>query len=190
MSRTFECLKDEQPSGLSHPRVRVVHGDITELAVDGFVYYASPDLRLGSGLGGMIAKRGGGGIQRELQALAPVNVGEAVLTGAGKLRSTFIIHAVGPTFHEEALDEKLKKTLESALSLAEDMKARTLAFPPMGTGFYGVPVEVSASIMAASFKELIRRAEHLEELIVCVGDAWQVPPFEAALSTCLEEQPR
>ncbi len=155
--------------------------------MDGFVFYATPDLRLGSGIGGVISKRGGGAIQRELQGMAPIEVGEAVSTSAGKLKAAFIIHAVGPAFHEEALDEKLERTVKNALVLAEELGARSLAFPPMGTGFYGVPTDVSASVMAGTFREFVTRAEHLEELIVCVGDSWQIPPFEAAMSSCRQD---
>ena len=70
--------------------IRLLRGDITELEVGAFVYYAQHDLNLGSGFGGAIGTRGGASIQKELKSMAesgPIPTGEAVITGAGKFGS-------------------------------------------------------------------------------------------------------
>ncbi|MCJ7628527.1 MAG: macro domain-containing protein, partial [Longimicrobiales bacterium] len=100
--------------------VRLVKGDITELEVDGFVFYAQPNLALGSGFGGMITIRGGAAIQKELDQLAPVAELEAVVSGAGKLTAEFIVHAVGPRFREDDIEPKLHTTMENCLRRAEE----------------------------------------------------------------------
>ena len=76
--------------------IGVLKEDITLLEVQAFVFYASHDLKLGSGFGTAISMRGGSSIQEELDALAPVETTQVVITGAGKLPSDFILHAVGP----------------------------------------------------------------------------------------------
>ena len=89
--------------------VRVTSGDITELDVDGFVFYATPDLKLGTGVGNAVSLRGGQKILEELNQIGEKAVGEAVATGAGKLKADCIIHAVGPGFQEEDTPEKLRR---------------------------------------------------------------------------------
>jgi len=71
-------------------------GDITDMEVEAFVYYARNDLKLGAGYGNAIAVRGGPSIQKELDEIGELEVGEAAVTDAGNMKSQYIIHAVGP----------------------------------------------------------------------------------------------
>ena len=116
-------------------RVRLIRGDITELDVDAFVFYAQPDLALGSGFGTAISVRGGPSIQKELDELGPVETGQAVVTGAGKLKADFIVHAVGPRFQEEDTEGKLRTTVLNSLKAAEEKGVKRIALPAMGAGF-------------------------------------------------------
>jgi O-acetyl-ADP-ribose deacetylase (regulator of RNase III) len=172
---------------MSDPQVKfgdtVVHlmrGDITELEVDAFVFYAQPDLALGSGFGGMIAVRGGASVQKELDELAPVDHLEAVVSDAGKLTAEYIIHAVGPKFREDDTESKLRTTMENALKRAEEKGIKTLAFPAMGAGYYGVPAPVSARAMLAALQSHLSGQTGLEDVKICVLDAPQFKAFEAA----------
>ena len=165
--------------------VRLVRGDITELEVDAFVFYAQPDLALGSGFGGAIAVRGGASVQKELNSLAEAGLiptGEAVVTGSGNLRSKYVIHAVGPRFKETRTEEKLHATMLSCLRRAAEIGARSLAFPLMGSGYYGIPAAVSARVMLQALEDHLDLAPRLEEITVCVFDTSQVLAFEAALA--------
>ena len=96
--------------------LRLVRNDITEVDVDAFVFYAQPNLALGSGFGTAISVRGGPDIQKELEALGPVKTTDVVVSGAGELRAEKIIHAVGPRFQEDDLPAKLATTLRNCLS--------------------------------------------------------------------------
>ncbi|MFO8174278.1 MAG: macro domain-containing protein [Gemmatimonadota bacterium] len=159
--------------------------DITELEVDGFVYYAQPDLALGSGFGGAIAVRGGASIQKELDERVgdgPVRTGEAVVSGAGKLAAKFIIHAVGPRFREEGIRGKLLETVQSSLFRAEEKGMRTLAFPLMGAGYYGIPPEVSAEVMLEGLRHHLEGGSGLEEVHICVFDSSQFNAVQAAFA--------
>ncbi len=162
--------------------IRVMKGNVTDLEVDAFVYYATEDLKLGSGYGTAISVRGGPSIQEELEKLAPLNVGEAVVSGAGEMKAGHIIHSVGPKFQEPDEEMKLRKTMISTLNLATEKDFKRLAFPPMGTGFYGVPVEVCARVMIETIREqLTDGPSSVEEIIICVPDNRELAPFAKAL---------
>jgi O-acetyl-ADP-ribose deacetylase (regulator of RNase III) len=162
--------------------VRLVRGDITELEVDAFVFYATDDLALGSGFGGMIGMRGGASIQKELDDLKPLPALQVVFSGAGKLKAEFILHANGPKFREDDIEEKLATTMVNCLEAAKEKGIKTLAFPAMGAGYYGVPAPVSAKVMLEALRESLRSGSSLSEVTICVLDGPQFKAFEAAFS--------
>ena len=162
--------------------VKIVREDVTDLEVDAIVYYATSDLVLGSGWGTAIAVRGGPSIQEELKGRAPVNTGDAVISGAGEMKAKNIIHAVGPKFQEEDEEAKLRKTMVSALKCAEEKGVATLAFPPMGTGFYGIPLDLSARVMFETIKDHLTNGQSsLKQVCICLTDSREFPPFEAEM---------
>jgi O-acetyl-ADP-ribose deacetylase (regulator of RNase III) len=163
--------------------LRLIRGDITELDVDGFVFYAQPDLALGSGFGGAISVRGGPSIQKELDELGPVETGGVVVTEAGKLQAGFIVHAVGPRFNEDDTEGKLRTTVLNSLKAAEEKGAKRIAFPPMGTGFYAVPLDICARVMIETINAYLEGETGIEEVVICVVDQRELTPFEAQLAS-------
>ena len=138
----------------------VIHlekSDLILMDIEAIVYYAQHDLVLGSGFGNSITVRGGGAIQEELKTYGTISTGDAVITSAGELKSNYIIHAVGPRFRESDIEEKLITTMRNVLRIAEENKIREIGFPPMGTGFYGIPLELSARVMYKVISELEER---------------------------------
>ena len=162
--------------------IRVIRADITTMAVEGIVYYASPDLQLGTGFGSMISRRGGGAIQNELNAFPLQQVGNAVITTAGKLKADYVIHAVGPAFKEADIKSKLKRTVENALRLAEEKGLSTVAFPAMGTGFHGIPTTLSAETRKEAIADFLKRDSCINEIVICVNDPWVAEPYCSALA--------
>ena len=114
--------------------------------------------------------------------MAPVADLEAVVSGAGKLPAEYIIHAVGPRFREDDIEPKLHTTMENCLLRAEEKGMKTLAFPAMGSGYYGVPSSISATVMLAALESLLSGKTGLEEVTICVLDNPQFKAFEAALA--------
>lgn len=161
--------------------IRLVKGDVTDIDVEAFTFYATEDLALGSGYGTAISIRGGPSIQEELKDLAPVAVGEAVVSGAGEMKADYIIHAVGPKFQEQDEEAKLRKTMVSVLKRAEEKGIKRLAFPPMGSGFYGIPPELCANVMLETIKEHLNGSTNLDEVIICTPDTREVNPFTSKL---------
>ncbi len=162
--------------------LRLIKADITELEVDAFVFYAQPDLVLGSGFGTAISVRGGPTIQKELEALGPLATGEALIASAGKLKAQHIIHAVGPRFQEDDTEGKLRTTVLNALKRVDEKGLKRVAFPAMGAGYYGIPSEVCARVMLDVFKTHLSGKTSIRELTVCVLDIQQYQAFEAALA--------
>ena len=113
--------------------------------------------------------------------MAPVPYLEAVVSGAGKLPAEFIIHAVGPRFREDDTEAKLLTTMEKCLARAEEKGIKTLAFPAMGAGYYGIPAPISATVMFAALKTHLGGETGLEEVTICVLDKPQFKAFEAAM---------
>jgi O-acetyl-ADP-ribose deacetylase (regulator of RNase III) len=163
--------------------VRLIRGDITLLDVDAFVFYAQPNLALGSGFGGAISVRGGPSIQKELNELGPVGTGQAVVTGGGKLKAPHIVHAVGPRFNEEDTEGKLRATVLNSLRAAEQKGVRSIALPAMGAGFYGVPLELCSRVMVEAIKSYLEGETGIQEVVLCVIDQREFAPFESQLAS-------
>lgn len=163
--------------------VRLIRDDITELDVDAFVFYAQLDLTLGSGYGTAISVRGGATIQKELDELEPVGIGQAVITGAGKLKAEFIVHAVGPRFQEEDTEGKLRTTVLNSLKVANEKGVQRIALPAMGAGFYGVPLDTCARVMLQAIKSYLEGETGIQEVVVCVGDQRELAPFESQFAS-------
>lgn len=177
-------MPDSLQIGLSVNRsiIRLVQGDITDLDVDAFVFYAQPDLTLGSGYGTAIAVRGGPIIQKALRELAPVATGEAVVSTAGNLKARYIIHAVGPRFQEEDTEAKLRTTVLNALQRAQEKGIERIAFPAMGAGYYGIPPEICARVMVEAITGHLEGNSPVKEVIIDVLDTRQHDAFQAVLA--------
>jgi O-acetyl-ADP-ribose deacetylase (regulator of RNase III) len=161
--------------------IRLVKDDITLMDVDAFVFYARPDLKLGSGFGNAISVRGGPSIQEELDKIGTARVGDAIVTEAGKLKAKHIIHAVGPTFQEQDTEKKLRDTAVNVLRMAEEKGFERLALPAMGSGFYGVPPDMSAKVTLQAVGDHLRGNTKLKEVFFCLPDGRDMNPFKTRL---------
>ena len=149
--------------------LRLVKDDITAMDVEAFVFFARADLELGSGYGNAISMRGGPTIQKELKEVGSLDVGQAVVTEAGKLKAKHIVHAVGPTFQEKDTEGKLRTAIINALKRAEEKGIEQIAFPAMGAGFYGIPLDLSARITLGTIKEYLEGETELKEVVIALN---------------------
>lgn len=162
-------------------RLTMVRGDITEIDVEAFVFDITEDAKLGSGFGGAIQQRGGIVIQKELDEIGSVPTGEAVVTQAGILKADYIIHVNGPKFREEDEKEKLERVISSALARAEEKGVKRVAFPPIGTGMYQVPMDLCATVMVDTISRHLANGSNLDEVLIVVQDPREITPFEAKI---------
>ena len=98
--------------------LKLYMGNIIDLEAEAIVNAANKSLILGGGVAGAIRSAGGPAIQAECNSLGPVEVGDAVLTGAGNLKADFVIHAVGPVYGEGEEDKKLARATLNSLRIA------------------------------------------------------------------------
>src|SRR5205807_664283 len=114
--------------------ITLKQGDITDEAADAIVNAANNELVLGAGVAGAIAKRGGPSIQAECDAIGPINVGQAAVTGAGRLKAQYVLHAASMHLGGRTTPEALRSSIDSCLALAAERGIRSLAVPAVGTG--------------------------------------------------------
>lgn len=176
------AIAERTEMGTKAEVIRLVRDDITTLEVDAFVFHAQHNLALGSGFGGAISVRGGPSVQKELDELGPLETGEAVITGAGRLKAEYIIHAVGPRFREPDIEEKLRRTVLSALACAEEKELKRVAFPALGAGYYGIPPAVTARVTVDTIRGYLEQGTGIEEIVICVFDTPQFDAFQAVLT--------
>ncbi len=98
------------------------------------------------------------------------------MTEAGILKADCIIHANGPKFREEDEEGKLRKTVQSALARAEEKGVKRLAFPPIGTGLYQVPLDLCARVMVDTICQHLANGSTLEEVLIVAPDTAGVQP--------------
>src|SRR5438552_8924288 len=154
-------------------RVEVVEGDITKQRVDAIVNAANTTLLGGGGVDGAIHRAAGPGLLEECRRLGGCPTGDSKATGGHNLPAQHVIHTVGPVWHGggSGEDEQLALCYRSALALAKDLAARTIAFPAISTGIYGFPKPQAAEIAVQETRVHLRNSHHIEEVIfVCFDD--------------------
>ena len=127
--------------------IRLIKGDITEQNVDVIVNPANSFLKHGGGVAGAIVRKGGNIIQIESDRIGFVPVGSSVITTAGKLPCTAIIHTVGPKMGEGNEDFKLSKSIHSSLSLSSEKGYTSISIPAISSGIFGFPKDRCADIL-------------------------------------------
>jgi O-acetyl-ADP-ribose deacetylase (regulator of RNase III) len=148
--------------------IRVVEGDISTFEGDAVVNAANNHLRMGTGVAGALASKGGGVIQEECDEIlrrdGPLKVGGAAMTGGGKLRARFVIHAAAMG-DLPVSPESIRNATRSALEVAEENGILSIAFPILGTGVGGFPFSEAARIMVEEIKDFISTDPRLETVI-------------------------
>lgn len=139
--------------------ITVVRGDITEQQVDAVVNAANSKLLGGGGVDGAIHRRGGPAILEECRRIRAERFpdglppGQAVATTAGDLPARWVIHTVGPVYAKsEDRSGLLASCHVESLRVADELGARTVAFPAISTGVYGYPVEEAAAVAVTAVR--------------------------------------
>lgn len=128
--------------------VTLVMGDITLQEIDAIVNAANSALSGGGGVDGAIHRAGGPEILQECRQHKRCPAGQAVITGGGRLKARFVVHAVGPVWDggEKGEPDLLADAYRNSLELAAQSGAKTIAFPSISTGAYKFPLRMAASI--------------------------------------------
>ena len=166
-------------------RITLVRGDITEQEVDAVVNAANSSLLGGGGVDGAIHRRGGSAILDECRRLRSERYpeglppGQAVATTAGDLPARWVIHTVGPVYSKsEDRSGLLASCHTESLRVADELGARTVAFPAISTGVYRYPVEEAAEVAVGAVATADTR---VEEVRFVLFDQQSYDAFERAL---------
>jgi O-acetyl-ADP-ribose deacetylase (regulator of RNase III) len=155
--------------------LEIIQGDITEQPVDAIMNAANNDLQLGAGVAGAIARRGGPTIQEECDRIGPIAIGEAALTGGGRLPAGHVIHAASMGFGRPTTAASLQASTRASLRIAHERAFASIAFPALGTGVSGYPVEDCARIMLAEVADHVHSRTSLRRVVFVL---WGASAFE------------
>jgi O-acetyl-ADP-ribose deacetylase (regulator of RNase III) len=148
--------------------LRVVQGDIATFQGDAVVNAANNHLRMGTGVAGALLAAGGGTIQDECDALVrregPLEVGEAAITGGGRLGVKYVIHAAAMGDHPPT-PESIRGAVRSSLELAVEHAVTSMAFPVLGTGVGGFPFDEAARILVEEVRGFVENMPEMETVV-------------------------
>ena len=137
------------------PRLEAAVGDITDERVDAIVNAANRQLRGGGGVDGAIHRAAGADrLHAACRAIGECPPGQAVVTDGFDLPARFIIHTVGPVWlgGDAGERETLASCYRTSLAVADEVRARSVAFPAISTGVYGYPPEQAAEVAVAAVR--------------------------------------
>jgi O-acetyl-ADP-ribose deacetylase len=153
-------------------RILIHQGDITEMDVDAIVNAANNDLILGAGVAGAIHRKGGDSIQRECDEIGSIPVGYAAITGGGKLKARYVIHAASMGLGGHPTTPKsLRTSTAHSLRLAAERNLKSIAFPAVGTGVSGFPLDECAQIMLGEAVQHLQGETSLDAVHFVLFDA-------------------
>jgi len=153
-------------------RLAVIAGDIVRQRVDAIVNAANTSLLGGGGVDGAIHHAAGPELLAECRTLGGCATGQAKLTRGHKLLAKWVIHTVGPVWHDgkHGEDDLLASCYRSCLTLVEQHGIKTVAFPSISTGAYGFPMDRAARIAVRETKNFLDRNRTVERVVlVCFG---------------------
>jgi O-acetyl-ADP-ribose deacetylase (regulator of RNase III) len=153
-------------------------GDITDMAVDAIVNAANNDLVLGAGVAGAIRRKGGPKIEEECERIGPIPLGEAAVTTGGNLKALYVIHAASMRLGGRTTAESLRLATKNTLLRAEEKGLKSIAFPAIGTGIAGFPLEECARIMIGEVLEHLKSRSSLEKIYFVLYDDAALQVFQ------------
>ncbi len=161
-------------------------GDLTRAQVDAIVNAANNDLILGGGVAGAIRAAGGPSIQAECDKLGPIPIGEAVITGAGNLQARFVIHAASMRLGGRTSEDGLRSATRNSLKRAAEQALESVAFPAIGTGIAGFPIDRCATVMLEEVRDHLRGKTSLRRVEIVLFDARGLEAFQQALAKIVD----
>jgi len=156
-------------------------GDITPEETEAIVNAANSSLWMGGGVAGAIKRVGGREIEEEAVKKGPIPVGEAVVTGAGRLSCKYVIHAavMGPDLVTD--EEKIRAATKNSLLRAQELGLKSIAFPALGTGVGRFPYSKAAEVMIQEVGGHLAKEGSLEEVVFVLYDEEAYRAFEKVM---------
>jgi O-acetyl-ADP-ribose deacetylase (regulator of RNase III) len=162
-------------------KIVIQQGDLTDMDTDAIVNAANNDLQLGGGVAGAIRRKGGEEIQHECDEIGSIPVGYAAITGGGKLKARYVIHAASMQLGGKTTAAALGNSVAHSLRIASERGLKTIAFPAVGTGIAGFPMDECASIMLNEVVRHLKTETSLEKIYFVLFDDRACDIFTRAL---------
>jgi len=169
--------------------VELTTGDIAKQSdVEAVVNAANAQLRTGGGVAGALHSAAGPGLATETRPMAPIEPGEAVISGAHDLPNDRVIHVLGPVYwRDEPSDELLRTGYENALRQAEENTIASVAFPALSTGAFGYPLDEAARIALETILDAAPDLDSVTHVRFVLFDETARSVHEKALSAVRDE---
>jgi O-acetyl-ADP-ribose deacetylase len=167
-------------------RIELWNGDICELEVDAIVNAANLSLWMSTGVGGAIKRAGGDQIEFAAVRQAPVPLGGAIVTAAGRLAAKAVIHAVSLDRDRRTSAATIEAAVRSSMARAREMGATSIAFPALGTGVGGFPLEEAARVTVQAIRDELPASPVIQHVVFAMRGATAYHAFEAALAATAE----
>jgi len=166
-------------------KIEVNRGDITQLELDALVNAANNRLWMGGGVAGALKRAGGKEIEAEAVKKGPIPIGEAAVTGAGKLKARYIIHAavMGQDLKTDA--EKIRQATRNSLVRGDELGMKSIAFPALGTGVGGLRLDDCARVMIGEVCQYSAKKTGLGRVVFVLYDESAYQAFKQELDTQL-----
>jgi O-acetyl-ADP-ribose deacetylase (regulator of RNase III) len=163
-------------------RIELWNGDICDLEVDAIVNAANLSLWMATGVGGAIKRAGGDAIEFAAVRQAPVPIGGAIVTTAGTLAARYVIHAVSLDRDRRTSATIIDAAVRSALARARENGVSSIAFPALGTGVGGFPLDEAALVTVRAVRDELPGSPTIQHVIFAMRGAAAYHAFESALT--------
>ncbi len=167
-------------------RIELWNGDICDLEVDAIVNAANLSLWMSTGVGGAIKRAGGDAIEFAAVRQAPVPLGEAIVTPAGNLAAKVVIHAVSLDRDRRTSGPVIEAAVRSAMARAREMGVTSIAFPALGTGVGGFPLDEAARITVQTVRQEMEVSPTIDHVVFALRGTVAYHAFSAALNQAVE----
>ncbi|HXN22992.1 MAG TPA: macro domain-containing protein [Candidatus Dormibacteraeota bacterium] len=159
-------------------KIVFMQGDLTEMETDAVVNAANNDLKLGGGVAGAIRRKGGEMIQQESDAIGTIPLGTAAITSGGRLKARYVIHAASMELGGQTTASALRSSIAYSLAIANKKELKSIAFPAVGTGIAGFPMQQCAEIMLEEVAKHVQGESSLEVVYFVLYDKEALETFE------------
>jgi len=169
--------------------LELVEGDITRQKVDAIVNAANTTLLGGGGVDGAIHRAGGPAILEECNKIGGCPTGEAVITSGGNLPALWVIHTVGPVWHDGSNreDALLRNAYKNSLIQADLHQLKGIAFPSISTGAYRFPIEKAAHIALSTIAEHLKGKTTVKTVLFVLFGAAALEVYQNSLQDLCRE---
>jgi O-acetyl-ADP-ribose deacetylase len=162
-------------------RIELWNGDICDLEVDAIVNPANLSLWMSTGVAGAIKRAAGDAIEFAAVRQAPVPLGESIVTPAGSLAARAVIHAVSLDRDRRSSGPVIEAAVRSAMARAREIEAQSVAFPALGTGVGGFPLDEAARITVETVRDELTRSPGIDHVTFALRGAAAYEAFHAAI---------